>query len=104
MTTTIRRRLAAARAEVARGLASYDYVVVNEVLDDALAKLEAIARHERRARRAGRPPIAAAAGAPTRRLPARARREPPGRRGASLSAARRRADLAALDTGSGLPI
>ncbi len=56
---TIRRRLAAARAEVARGLASYDYVVVNEVLDDALSRLEAIARHERTAR-AGRPDPAAA--------------------------------------------
>jgi guanylate kinase len=56
---TIRRRLAAARAEVARGLASYDYVVVNEMLEDAHAKLEAIARHERTAR-AGRPDAAAA--------------------------------------------
>jgi guanylate kinase len=48
----IRRRLAAARAEAARGLATYDYVVVNDVLEDALARLEAIARAER-ARRAG---------------------------------------------------
>jgi guanylate kinase len=49
----IRRRLAAAREEVARGLASYDYVVVNDVLEAALARLEAIARHER-VTRAGR--------------------------------------------------
>jgi guanylate kinase len=48
----IRRRLAAARSEVARGLASYDYVVVNDDLDDALASLDAIAAHER-ARRGG---------------------------------------------------
>ena len=64
---TIRGRLAAARAEVARGLASYDNVVVNEVLDDALSKLEAIARHERSAR-AGHPdPAAARAAAACRR-------------------------------------
>jgi guanylate kinase len=49
----IRRRLIAARAEVARGLASYDFVVVNDDLEHAHARLEAIVRHER-ARRAGR--------------------------------------------------
>ncbi len=49
----IRRRLAGARAEVARGLATYDYVVLNDTLDDALAKLDAVVAHER-ARRAGR--------------------------------------------------
>lgn len=43
----IRRRLAAAQAEVARGLATYDYVVVNDEIDGALARLEAIASHER---------------------------------------------------------
>jgi guanylate kinase len=43
----IRRRLDAARAEVARGLRSYDYVVVNDDLDHAYARLDAIARHER---------------------------------------------------------
>jgi len=48
----IRRRLAAARAEAARGAATYDYVVVNDDLDEALARLEAIAGHER-ARRGG---------------------------------------------------
>ena len=56
----IARRLAAARAEVARGLASYEYVVVNEELEVALAALQAIAAHER-ARRAGRTDAAAAA-------------------------------------------
>lgn len=56
----IRRRLAAARAEVARGLASYAYVVVNDDLEVALSQLEAIAAHER-ARRAGRADPAAAA-------------------------------------------
>ena len=49
----IARRLAVARAEVAEGIASYDYVIVNDDLDAALARLEAIAAHER-ARRAGR--------------------------------------------------
>jgi guanylate kinase len=50
----IRRRLAAARAEVERGLASYDYVVVNDELPAALRCLEAIAAHER-GRRGGAP-------------------------------------------------
>lgn len=54
----IRRRLAAARAEVAQGLATYDYLLVNDVLEDALARLEAIVAFER-ARRAGRPDPAA---------------------------------------------
>jgi guanylate kinase len=59
----IRQRLAAARAEVARGLATYDYVVVNDDLREALSQLEAIAAHER-ARRAGRvDPTAAAVAA-----------------------------------------
>lgn len=49
----IRRRLAAARAEAARGLASYDYVVVNDDLERALEALDAIAAHER-ATRGGR--------------------------------------------------
>jgi guanylate kinase len=55
----IRRRLGAARAEVARALATYDYVVLNDALDDALASLDAIAAHER-ARRAGKRDDAAA--------------------------------------------
>jgi guanylate kinase len=58
----IRRRLDAARAEVARGLATYDYVVLNDELEDALASLDAIAAHER-ARRAGRADPRAAQGA-----------------------------------------
>jgi guanylate kinase len=49
---TIGRRLAAARAEVAQGIASYDYVLVNDELHAALARLEGIAAHER-ARRGG---------------------------------------------------
>lgn len=56
----IRRRLLAARAEVARGLGSYDYVVVNDVLEDALARIAAIAAHER-ARLAGGRDVAAEA-------------------------------------------
>jgi guanylate kinase len=51
---TIVRRLAAARAEVERGLASYTYVVVNDVLEEAERRLSAIAAHER-ARRGGGP-------------------------------------------------
>jgi len=46
-------RLAAARAEVARGLSSYDYVVLNDALEDAVARVAAIALHQR-SRRAGR--------------------------------------------------
>lgn len=48
----IRRRLAAARAETAQGLATYDYVLVNDDLDHAFADLEAIAAANR-ARLAG---------------------------------------------------
>jgi guanylate kinase len=55
----IRRRLAAARLEVGRGLAGYDYVIVNDVLETAVEQLEAIARHER-AVRGGRPDEGAA--------------------------------------------
>ena len=58
----IRARLAAARAEVARGVASYDYLVVNDVLESALARLRSIATYER-ARLAGRRDEAAAAAA-----------------------------------------
>ncbi len=56
----IRRRLAAARAEIARGLATYDYVVVNDLVDDALARIAAISAHER-ARLAGGRDVAAEA-------------------------------------------
>jgi guanylate kinase len=58
----IERRLVAARAEVAQGLASYDYVVVNDEIAAALACLDAIAGHER-ARRGGEPDPAADAAA-----------------------------------------
>jgi guanylate kinase len=54
----IQRRLAAARAEVERGLASYAYVVVNDVLERASSCLDAIASHER-SRRGGAPDPAA---------------------------------------------
>jgi guanylate kinase len=57
---TIRRRLAAARDEAVRGIASYDYVVVNDTIEAALSCLEAVATHERAAR-AGRPDEGAAA-------------------------------------------
>ncbi len=63
----IRRRLDAARAEVARGLRSYDYVVVNDDLDQAYARLDAIARHERALRGGRADPEASAAAARCRR-------------------------------------
>lgn len=50
----IERRLGAVRAEVARGLGTYDYVVVNDDLERAVACLHAIVVHER-ARRGGPP-------------------------------------------------
>lgn len=43
----IERRLAAARAEIAAGLAHYDYLVVNERLEQALGDLAAILRTHR---------------------------------------------------------
>jgi guanylate kinase len=49
----IARRLAVAHLEVGRGLAVYDYVLINDDLEAALAQLEAIAAFER-ARLAGR--------------------------------------------------
>lgn len=49
----IRRRLEAARLEVARGLAGYQYLLINDDLEAAGARLDAIAAHER-ARLAGR--------------------------------------------------
>jgi len=51
---TIQRRLGAARAEVARGLSAYDYAVVNDDVERAVACLHAIVVHER-ARRGGPP-------------------------------------------------
>jgi guanylate kinase len=56
----ILRRLAAARSEIARGVAHYDYLLVNDDLATALVDLEAIVAHER-ARLAGTPDLAAAA-------------------------------------------
>jgi guanylate kinase len=56
---SIRGRLAAARDEVVRGAASYGYVLVNDELEAAQARLEAIAAHER-ALRGGRTDPAAA--------------------------------------------
>jgi guanylate kinase len=48
----IERRLGAARAEVSRGLASYDYLVVNDDVELALRLLHAIVAYER-SRRGG---------------------------------------------------
>ncbi len=55
----VRERLAGARAEVARGAASYDYLVVNDVLEEALASIRAVASFEQ-GRLAGRPDAGAA--------------------------------------------
>ncbi|HZZ86473.1 MAG TPA: guanylate kinase [Anaeromyxobacteraceae bacterium] len=63
----IARRLRAARAEVERGLAQYDYVIVNDVLDDAYRALEAIVRAAR-GDLAGAPDPAARAEAERHRL------------------------------------
>jgi guanylate kinase len=49
----VRARLAAARAEVARGALRYDYLLVNDDLEEALARLRAISTFDR-SRRAGR--------------------------------------------------
>jgi guanylate kinase len=43
----IERRLAAARTEIARGLAEYDYLVVNRKVEESCAELQAIVRAER---------------------------------------------------------
>ena len=56
----IRLRLAAARTEVARAAVRYGYVVVNDRIDAALARLQAISRAER-ARRGGPDDAGAAA-------------------------------------------
>jgi guanylate kinase len=56
----IARRLVAARAEIARGAASYDYLVVNDDLERALAQVRAVVASER-ARLGGRPEAAATA-------------------------------------------
>lgn len=63
----IRRRLDAARAEVARGLATYAYVVVNDDLDAASARIDAIAQHERSLRGGSADPAASALAATCRR-------------------------------------
>jgi guanylate kinase len=63
----VRRRLAAAVAEVARGVATYDYVVVNDVLDGALGRIEAIVAAERARLAGGRDPAAEAAAERCRR-------------------------------------
>jgi guanylate kinase len=67
----IRGRLAAARAEVERGLSSYEYVVVNDVLEQSLACLSAIATHERARRGGGAAREAASAAGKCRRENAR---------------------------------
>jgi guanylate kinase len=55
----IARRLAVARAEIARGGGTYDYLLVNDALEVAQAQLEAIVTHERALVGGGRAPEAA---------------------------------------------
>jgi guanylate kinase len=54
----VEARLAAARVEVARGLAGYQYVLLNDEVEQALVRLEAIVAATR-ARLAGRPDLGA---------------------------------------------
>jgi guanylate kinase len=56
-------RLAVARAEVERALASYDYVIVNDELDAAAGRLEAVVAHERARRGGAQAPRASSAAA-----------------------------------------
>jgi guanylate kinase len=56
---SIRKRLAAAREEIARGMATYDYAIVNEDLGIARRQLEAVVACER-ARIANQAPAAEA--------------------------------------------
>jgi guanylate kinase len=53
-------RLAAARAEVARALATYAYVIVNDDVAAAAARLEAVVAHERACRGGHADPAASA--------------------------------------------
>jgi guanylate kinase len=43
----IRLRLQAAKVEIARGISGYEYVIVNDVLEEAAERLAAILRHAR---------------------------------------------------------
>ncbi len=63
----IRRRLAAARAEVARGLETYDYAVVNDTVEAALSRIDAIVAHERARLAGGRDEVAEAVAAECRK-------------------------------------
>ncbi|HSM93577.1 MAG TPA: guanylate kinase [Anaeromyxobacteraceae bacterium] len=63
----IARRLAAARAEIARGLASFEYVVVIDVLEEACGRIAAILRHVRATLAGREDPEAAAVAAGCRR-------------------------------------
>jgi len=56
--SAIQARLAVARLEVARGLAGYEYVLLNDEVEGALARLELIVEAAR-ARLAGRPDLRA---------------------------------------------
>jgi len=56
---SIAKRLAAAREEIARGMATYDYAIVNDDLSEARRQLDAIVACER-ARAANRAPEAPA--------------------------------------------
>lgn len=57
----IARRLVAARDEIARGAAAYDYLVVNDDLEEALGQVAAVVAQERARLEGRREPAAAAA-------------------------------------------
>jgi len=63
----IQRRLAAARVEVARGVSEYAYLVVNDVLEEALVRIRAISAFERALRAGERDPGAEAIAGACRR-------------------------------------
>jgi guanylate kinase len=65
--SAIQARLAAARLEVARGLAGYQYVLLNDEVEEALARLEVIVAAARSRLAGGTDPGAEAAAARWRR-------------------------------------
>jgi guanylate kinase len=63
----IARRLVAARAEIGRGATGYDYLVVNDDLDQALGRVSSVVAFERSRLEGRADPAAAAAAAALRR-------------------------------------
>jgi guanylate kinase len=63
----IRGRLDAARLEITRGLETYEYVVINDVIEEAVDRIAAIVRHVRAQLGGGLDPAAAGVAAACRR-------------------------------------